>query len=47
MMVKITSLIQMIIDNVMDVTPVFINGGWIEIDSTEDIKAYNEKGIKF
>ncbi|MBT4730430.1 phosphocholine cytidylyltransferase family protein [Candidatus Woesearchaeota archaeon] len=42
-----TSLIQMIIDNVMDVTPVFINGGWIEIDSTEDIKAYNEKGIKF
>ena len=42
-----TSLIQMVIDNVMNVTPVFINGEWIEIDSVEDINAYNKKGIKF
>jgi L-glutamine-phosphate cytidylyltransferase len=42
-----TSLIQMIIDNLVDVKPVFINGGWIEIDSVEDIMAYNKKGIKF
>ena len=42
-----TSLIQMIIDNLVDVKPVFINGGWIEIDSVEDIRAYNKKGIKF
>jgi len=32
-----TSFIQMIIDNLMDVTPVYINGGWIEIDSVEDL----------
>jgi len=42
-----TSLIQMIIDNLVDVKPVFINGGWIEIDSVEDIRAYNKKSIKF
>tara|TARA_B110000503_G_C7101615_1_gene394041 strand:- start:235 stop:987 length:753 start_codon:yes stop_codon:yes gene_type:complete len=42
-----TSLIQMVIDHIMDVTPVFINGGWIEIDSVEDISAYNKEGIKF
>lgn len=42
-----TSLIQMVIDNIMDVKPVFINGGWIEIDCVEDISAYNKKGIKF
>lgn len=42
-----TSFIQMVIDNIMDVTPVLINGGWIEIDSIEDISAYNRKGIKF
>lgn len=35
-----TSLIQMIIDNLMDVKPVLINGGWIEIDSVDDLKAY-------
>ncbi len=40
-----TSLIQMVIDNIMEVTPVFINGGWIEIDSVDDIDAYNRIGI--
>jgi len=42
-----TSLIQMVIDDLMNVRPVFINGGWIEIDSIEDMDAYNKKGIKF
>ena len=42
-----TSLIQMIIDNLMIVKPVFINGGWIEIDSVEDMNMYNSHGIKF
>ena len=42
-----TSLIQMVIDNLMDVKPVFINGGWIEVDSVEDLTAYNKKGIEF
>lgn len=32
-----TSLIQMIIDDLMDVKPVFINGGWVEIDSVDDL----------
>ena len=45
--IYMTSLIQMIIDNLVDVKPVFINGGWIEIDSVEDIRAYNKKSIKF
>lgn len=42
-----TTFIQMIIDNLMEVKPIFINGGWIEIDSVEDMEMYNQKGIKF
>ena len=42
-----TSLIQMIIDNLMDVKPIFINAGWIEIDSVEDLQIYTRKNIKF
>ncbi len=42
-----TSLIQMIIDNLSDVTPVYIEGGWIEIDSVEDINSYQQNSIKF
>ena len=42
-----TSLVQMIIDNLTDVKPLFINGGWIEIDSVEDMESYNRSGIKF
>jgi len=42
-----TSLIQQIIDNLTDVKPIFINGGWIEIDSVEDIKNYTKNGIVF
>ena len=33
-----TSFIQMIINNLMNVKPTFINGGWIEIDSLDDLK---------
>jgi choline kinase len=35
-----TSLIQSLADNVKKPKAVFINGGWIEIDSIEDLKAY-------
>ena len=45
--IYMTSLIQMIIDNLVDVKPVFINGGWIEIDSVKDMENYNRNGIKF
>jgi len=33
-----TSFIQMIINNLLNVKPTFINGGWIEIDSLDDLK---------
>ncbi|MDD3443302.1 MAG: phosphocholine cytidylyltransferase family protein [Sulfurimonas denitrificans] len=33
-----TSFIQMIIDNLLDVKPIFIDGGWVEIDSISDLK---------
>lgn len=33
----LTSFIQMMINNSFDVKPVFIEGGWIEIDSPEDL----------
>ncbi len=32
-----TSFIQMIIDNLQDVKPVFIEGGWTEIDTKSDL----------
>ncbi len=34
-----TSFIQMVIDNLMSVKPVFIEGGWLEIDCFEDMKS--------
>jgi len=37
-----TSFIQLIIDNLLDVKPVFIDGGWIEIDSVSDLEIYNK-----
>ncbi len=43
----LTTLLQLIIDNLIDVTPVMIEGGWVEIDSLEDINNYNKKGIIF
>ena len=33
-----TSFIQMVIDNLIDVKPVYINGGWIEVDCVDDLK---------
>ncbi|MGB7401720.1 MAG: phosphocholine cytidylyltransferase family protein [Arcobacter sp.] len=33
-----TSFIQKIIDNLLDVSPVYINGGWTEIDTVNDLK---------
>ena len=33
-----TSFIQLIIDNLLNVTPLFIDGGWIELDSLSDLK---------
>ena len=33
-----TSFIQMIIDNLNDVKPVFIDGGWVEVDCVDDLK---------
>jgi len=38
--IYMTSLIQLIIDNVMRVEPVCINSGWVEIDSISDLEAY-------
>ena len=34
-----TSLIQMIIDNLVNVNPVFIDGGWVEVDCIDDLKS--------
>ncbi len=34
-----TSFIQMMINNLLDVKPVFIDGGWVEIDCVEDINS--------
>ncbi|MDR2658887.1 MAG: phosphocholine cytidylyltransferase family protein [Spirochaetaceae bacterium] len=40
-----TSLIQSISDNVKKPKAVFIEGGWIEIDSIEDLNAYESADI--
>lgn len=39
-----TTFIQLVIDNLMNVKPVEINGGWLEIDTLEDLYKYKEKG---
>jgi choline kinase len=33
-----TSFIQLIIDNLLHVEPIFIDGGWVEIDSLDDLR---------
>lgn len=38
-----TSFIQLIIDKLLPVNPVFINGGWLEIDTLDDLEAYTAK----
>lgn len=40
-----TSLIQLAIDDLLDVKPVYISGGWLEIDSVEDLKVYEKVNI--
>jgi L-glutamine-phosphate cytidylyltransferase len=42
-----TSFIQQIIDNLTEVKPIFIEGGWIEIDCVDDIEKYLENGVIF
>lgn len=32
-----TTFIQLIIDYLLDITPVFIEGGWVEIDTVDDL----------
>ena len=41
-----TSFIQMMIDNLINVSPVYINGGWLEIDSISDIECYEKVKLK-
>ena len=40
--IYMTSFIQMIIDDLLDVKPMFIEGGWLEIDSVDDLNRYEE-----
>ena len=40
-----TTFIQLIINNLLDVTPIFINGRWLEIDTIEDLLAYNKTNL--
>jgi choline kinase len=39
-----TTFIQILISNKFQVTPVFINGGWVEIDSPSDLDVDAVKG---
>ena len=43
----LTTFLQLLIDNDFEVNPIYINGGWIEIDSIQDLENYNKKEIKF
>ena len=45
--IYMTSFIQWIIDHVadIDVEPAFINGGWLEIDTLDDLKQYQQHKI--
>lgn len=40
-----TTFIQLVIDKLLDVSPVLINGGWIEIDTLEDIESYQRANL--
>ncbi len=41
-----TSFIQMVIDDLCDVEPVFIDGGWVEIDCVDDLSVSKFKDKK-
>ena len=45
--VYMTDLIQALIKKGVVVKPIFIDGGWIEIDSSGDLDAYENSVIKF
>lgn len=40
--ISMTTFLQLIIDNLMSVKAVSISGGWIEVDTPEDLKQYNK-----
>lgn len=42
--IYMTDFIQNYIDNEGVVTPIFINGGWLEVDTIEDLKIYESAG---
>lgn len=42
-----TSLLQNLIDNDWDVQAALINNGWLEVDSVEDLQAYEEFEVLF
>ena len=44
--IYMTSFIQLIINNILNVTPILINGGWLEIDSVEDLNNYNTHKVE-
>lgn len=47
LVIYMTSFIQMIIDNLINVTPIFINGAWIEVDCIDDLKQILYKGFLY
>ena len=36
-----TGFLQLLIENNFDVVPVFFDGGWLEIDTSDDLLLYN------
>ena len=45
--VYLTDLIQALINRGVIVRPILIDGGWVEIDSSDDLDAYENSGVKF
>jgi NDP-sugar pyrophosphorylase family protein len=37
-----TTFLQILIDNGFALKPVYIDGGWIEVDTCEDLEYYEE-----
>ena len=42
-----TTLLQLMIDHGFKISPIDINGGWIEIDSVSDLDNYRINKISF
>ena len=45
--IYMTDLLQSLIEKGVHISPVFIEGGWVEIDSKRDLSAYESSEIKF